>query len=243
MNKKNKVVILGGGFISTNLINYLKRLNLKFLLLNRKILDLSNANESAKLKKYISKKDIIVFIAAKAPVKNFSMFEENIKILNNVCMNLKNIEFKKIIYISSDAIYSDIIKKRINENSVKDPSSLHGLMHLYRENILKIYFKNITILRPTLIFGSNDPHNGYGPNSFIRNAQKGKNIKLFGKGEEIRDHVHIDDVVKIITIVIKKNFYTDFNIVSSKEVSFYEIAKCIQKEYKNIKVLFSKEKD
>ena len=116
-------------------------------------------------------------------------------------------------------------------------------MHLYRENILKIYFKNITILRPTLIFGSNDPHNGYGPNSFIRNAQKGKNIKLFGKGEEIRDHVYIDDVVKIITIVIKKNFYTDFNIVSSKEVSFYEIAKCIQKEYKNIKVLFSKEKD
>ena len=105
-------------------------------------------------------------------------------------------------------------------------------MHLYRENILKIYFKNITILRPTLIFGSNDPHNGYGPNSFIRNAQKGKNIKLFGKGEEIRDHVYIDDVVKIITIVIKKNFYTDFNIVSSKEVSFYEIAKCIQKNIK-----------
>ena len=56
MNKKNKVVILGGGFISTNLINYLKRLNLKFLLLNRKILDLSNANESAKLKNTLARK-------------------------------------------------------------------------------------------------------------------------------------------------------------------------------------------
>ena len=52
----------------------------------------------------------------------------------------------------------------------------------------------LAILRPTLIYGEKDPHNGYGPNQFRRKANKGEAITLFGEGEERRDHVAIDDV-------------------------------------------------
>ena len=50
-------------------------------------------------------------------------------------------------------------------------------MHLTRELILRKYFNNkLCILRPTLIFGKEDKHNGYGPNQFTILQKK---IKIF----------------------------------------------------------------
>ncbi len=235
---KKRVVIIGGGFISSNLEAKLKTLNIKYFLINRKILNLSDRSSADKLSKIIKKKDIIIFIAAKAPVKDFKMFNENILILNNICKGLINKKFQKIIYISSDAVFADT-KNKIIENSLKDPISLHGLMHLYREHVLSKFFTNLTIIRPTLIFGSDDPHNGYGPNSFIRLAQSKNDINLFGKGEEIRDHIYIGNVIECIVGSIKKNIFTDINCVTSKEISFYKIAKLIKFEYPDINFHFN----
>ena len=51
------------------------------------------------------------------------------------------------------------------------------MMHVIRENYLKsLFLKKLCILRPTLIYGEGDPHNGYGPNKFIRLAKK---MKIF----------------------------------------------------------------
>ena len=80
-------------------------------------------------------------------------------------------------------------------------------MHLIRENVLKNYFnEKLCILRPTLIYGKKDPHNGYGPNKFLRKISSNQNIDLFGKGEERRDHVYIDDVTGVILLCLKKIF-------------------------------------
>ena len=118
----------------------------------------------------------------------------------------------------------------INENSICEPDSLHGLMHLAREKYLKsIYLDKICIVRPTLVYGLNDPHNGYGPNMFLRKAQKKQNIELFGKGEEKRDHVYVDDVGKIITFLITNNLKGVFNITSGHLLSFKQIALMMKK--------------
>ena len=56
------------------------------------------------------------------------------------------------------------------------------MMHIIRESILgKKFGKKILIIRPTLIYGKHDNHNGYGPNQFLRLAQKNKNIHLLEK--------------------------------------------------------------
>ena len=58
-------------------------------------------------------------------------------------------------------------------------------MHLIKENVLKNYFnEKLCILRPTLIYGKKDPHNGYGPNKFLRKITSNQSIDLFGKGEK-----------------------------------------------------------
>ncbi len=142
-------------------------------------------------------------------------------------IQLKKKKIKKLVYLSSDAVYSDT-KKKITESSKTVPTTLHGLMHITRENLLfKLFGKKTLVLRPTLIYGKNDPHNGYGPNSFIRLAKKNKDIKIFGKGEERRDHIHVEDVIKIIFNLIKKNKIGIFNICSGKIISFNELAKKI----------------
>ena len=72
------------------------------------------------------------------------------KICSNICESLIKKKVKKLIYLSSDAVYSDT-RKFINEKSDTNPISLHGLMHLTREKMLSkvIQTKNLCIIRPT----------------------------------------------------------------------------------------------
>ena len=58
----------------------------------------------------------------------------------------------QLIYISSDAVYSDL-KNKISEKPPANPSNLHGVMHISREKILKSKFEINYILRPTMIYG------------------------------------------------------------------------------------------
>ena len=231
MNKKlNRIVILGSnGFIAKNLKINLKNLNMNFISISKKKINLEKKQSFKLLSKIIKKNDIVLFIAAIAPVKTIDMLNNNIKICSNVCKALEKKEISSLIYISSDAVYSDSLKK-IKETNLTLPSSLHGLMHLSREIILRDKFKKIlTILRPTLIFGKDDPHNGYGPNSFYRLAKKNKDIKIFGKGEELRDHISIKDITDIIIRIIKLKKKGEFNLVTGKVQSFENIAKKIIK--------------
>lgn len=223
---KKRIIIIGStGIISSNLQRRLKKNKLNFISVGRKKINLKGKMSYRFLNKIIKSKDIIVFIAAEAPVKNTKMFINNMKICNNICKAIENKKISKIIYISSDAVYSDI-KSKIHEKSKTLPNSIHGIMHLARETILKMKFKTITcILRPTLIYGPGDTHLGYGPNKFLKLAKKNKNILLFGKGEERRDHIYIDDLVSILIECIQKNKFGVFNLATGKINSFYEIAK------------------
>tara|TARA_B100000029_G_C17483815_1_gene926484 strand:+ start:443 stop:1315 length:873 start_codon:yes stop_codon:yes gene_type:complete len=228
--KKNpkRVVILGtSGIIASNLIREIKKTNIKVLAIGRKEIDLKSKDAYRSLSNRINKSDTIVFISAEAPVKNLMMLSNNLKICSNVFKALEKKKIRQLIYVSSDAVYSDI-KKKINEKSEILPTSLHGFMHMTREKILKSKFEKILcILRPTLIYGKGDTHNGYGPNRFINLANKNKNIKLFGRGEELRDHIYIEDIVKIIIECIIKKATGVLNLASGKVYSFDYLAKAI----------------
>ena len=229
-------VILGShGFVAQSLKNFLISKNKKNLAISKNQINFLKKNSSLKLKKILIKKKncTLVITSSIAPAKNLDDYLSNIKIIGNIIkgINVKNI--KKLIYISSDAVYSDT-KKKITEISYTEPTSMHGMMHLHRENLLKnSFYKKLLILRPTLLYGKNDTHNSYGPNQFMRNLLQKKTISLFGKGEEKRDHVYIDDLIKIIYMSSQKKIIGILNIVSSEIISFYTLAKKIKKITKN----------
>ena len=226
-NPKRVVILGSSGIVSTNLQKILREKKIKTLTIGSSKLDLKKDKASKILKSKIKKKDVIIFIAAEAPVKNMNMLFNNLKICKNVCDGLKNKKVEQLIYISSDAVYSDT-KYKISESSETLPESLHGLMHLNREFILKKNFeKTLCILRSTLIYGIGDSHNGYGPNRFVKLALKDKPISIFGNGEEKRDHIFIDDLIKIIIKCIEKKGLGVLNLASGNVYSFKYIAEII----------------
>ena len=241
MKKNNRIVILGGNsFVASNLISLLKKNKIKFLPIFKKNIDLTKVNSIQKLTKILKKDDSLVFISAIAPVKNYKMLIQNLDMCRNVFEVLKKKKISYLLYVSSDAVYSDS-KKLITEQSDTKPENLHGFMHLMRENILKLLSIKLCIVRPTLVYGSNDTHNGYGPNQFIRLAQSNQKISLFGKGEERRDHIHVNDVGNAIYFLVNKRYVGTVNLVSGSTISFFKIAQKIKDIYK-IKLRYIKRK-
>ncbi len=222
-----RVVILGAkGFVGAAIVRKLARTNIDTVAIGREELDLSTANAAEKLIKILHPNDALVIIAAKAPCKNHDMLLQNIQMIKPVCDALLQRPVQHVLYISSDAVYTDSMEK-LNECSPAAPTSLHGVMHLAREQMLRSVVINnaLAILRPSLLYGAQDPHNGYGPNSFYRLAIAGKPIELFGDGEEQRDHVYIEDVAEIVCQCLLHRSYGVLNLTTGEVVSFNDIAK------------------
>ena len=61
----------------------------------------------------------------------------------------------------------------------------------------------------------------------MRLVKSNKNIRLFGEGEELRDHVYVEDVANACIKVILRKSYGILNIASGQLVSFKECAEKI----------------
>ena len=221
-----RVVIMGaGGFVGRASFHKLQADRVNAVALTRQEVDLLAGGAEQKLATQLTPTTTLIVTSALAPVKNTAMLLDNLRMMQAVIEAVKSKPVAHLIYVSSDAVYADS-RKPMTESSPAEPGSLHGVMHLAREVMLKNELANIpqVFVRPTLIFGPGDPHNGYGPNRFMRLAQSGKDITLFGEGEERRDHIFIEDVAEIVRRCVLHRATGIVNAVSGKVTSFREIA-------------------
>ncbi len=220
-----RVVILGGsGFVGSAIGKALAG-KYEVIAVSRRDCDFTQAESREVIARMVKDGDIVVCAAARAPAKNYEMLLENVALITHTAEALRPRKLAYVLNISSDAVYGDSMEK-LSETSMVAPGSAHGIMHCMREYILE---KNLSApvghLRPTLIYGENDPHNGYGPNSFLRLAQAGKNIELFGEGEERRDHIYVGDVAKLAVAMIERSTRGPVNAVTGTVISFMDIAR------------------
>jgi UDP-glucose 4-epimerase len=225
----NRVVILGSaGFVGSTCCQLLESQGITVLSVPRTELDLTQPDAGETLAGLLNPHDTLLFVSAKAPVKNEAMLIENLQMGKAVCQALQKSPVKHVVYISSDAVYMDS-DSPLSEQSCAQPGSLHGVMHLAREVMLSNAWNGpLCFLRPTLIYGTDDPHNGYGPNRFMRQAKKSEDIPLFGEGEERRDHVWIKDVADLTCRVLDHQSTGILNIATGTVVSFRDIAEQVQ---------------
>jgi UDP-glucose 4-epimerase len=224
----SRVVIVGaGGFVGSAICARLAADRVPVLALTRNELNLLKPEASATLQRLLRADDSVVFVSALAPTRNNAMLIDNLRMAEAVCATLAAQSVAHLVYISSDAVYSDDANP-VTERSCQQPSSLHGAMHLAREIMLRTTLKlPLAILRPTLIYGVKDPHNGYGPNRFRRLAAKDEAITLFGDGEEKRDHVLVDDVAALASAVLDHRSKGVLNIATGRSASFREVAEMV----------------
>ena len=226
---KKIVVFGGGGFVGKTIMMEAEKSGLNCVSITRNDVDFASSDCTAYVKSAVNNGDVVLLAAAKAPAKDFDDVCENIRLLSNIIEGLRERSPSYVLNVSSDAVFGDP-DEAITERSEMSSQSAHGVMHCMREKMIE---QRLTCpvghIRPTLIFGEDDPHNGYGPNSFIRKAKQGENIQLFGGGEEQRDHVFIGDVARIAVRMIETEFAGDINAVTGEVISFNDIAEAVLK--------------
>lgn len=225
-----RVVVLGaGGFVGGAVRARLARDGVPVLALARGEVDLLSPDAAARLAGLLQPDDAFVAVSARAPVKNAEMLVENMLMVRAMLRALALRPVAHVVNVSSDAIFFDSAEP-LTEASTAAPGSLHGVMHLARELMFRAELKSpLAMVRPTLIYGAGDPHNGYGPNKFRRLAASDEAIVLFGEGEERRDHVCVDDVAELIARVLFRRSTGSLNIATGEVHSFREIAEKVVK--------------
>jgi UDP-glucose 4-epimerase len=231
----NRVVVLGaGGFVGRKLVERLKDDGVLTEAFGRDRLDLAAEDAADKLASELQPKDTIVLLAALTPDKGRGIppFLANLRMAATVCAALdRATAAAHVVYVSSDAVYP-FRNALINEASCAEPADLYGAMHIAREIMIKQATKvPIAVLRPTLIYGAEDTHNSYGPNRLRRMASKDGKITLFGDGEETRDHIAVNDVVRLIDLVIRYRSAGILNLASGRSVGFAELARLVAQQF------------
>ncbi len=227
-----RVVVLGAGGVSGGAVRRrLEAERMPHLALGRPGFDLLAPDAADRLAATLEPADTVVLVSAKAPVKTASMLIENLRMAEAVGAALQRRPVRHVVYVSSDAVYRDR-DGPLDEAACAEPGSLHGSMHLAREVMLRAAHPGpLAIVRPTLVYGVDDPHNGYGPNRFRRLVASGQPIVLFGEGEERRDHVSVEDVAELVVRVVRHGSRGVVNAVSGEVASFRELAEFIAERF------------
>jgi len=234
---KLKIFITGSkGFVGTHIKNTLIK---KYQLLtpSKKILNLNN---TLQLKKFIDNynPDIIIHLASSTKFKQERLNEKKNQIKNtfNTTKNLiKNInsECKLIIFFGSIEEYGKA-KCPFKEKQVVKPVSYYGKYkyksYLYISSLLKKKGFNFIWLRPSLIYGHGDNKERY-LGYILDSIKKNKNFYIT-PGNQIRDYIHIDDICKVLSILLinyKRKYNCILNISAENYIKIKSIPIMIER--------------
>ncbi len=158
--------------------------------------------------------DVIVHFAAESHVDR-SILDSGDFIRTNVIGTHTLLEAarkngnKRFHYISTDEVFGSLGKndKAFNENTPYDPRSPYSASKASSDHLVRAYFHTYGL--PITISNCS---NNYGPYQFpekliplfVTNLIEGKKIPVYGKGDNIRDWIHVDDHNRGVDMVLKK---------------------------------------
>ena len=173
--------------------------------------------------------------------KKKKYYNNNIKKTKKFIDYCKKANVKKFIFLSSSNVY----KFKINSSPLVKPENYYGYTKLYIEKyIKKKSFNNLIILRLFNIAGFIKGFNFFEYKTKYRRIMPSicssviENSKIYIYGKKTsrgfyyseRDYLHINDFVKLIIILLKKNIkYQIFDIGSCKAISLKKIINIFEK--------------
>ena len=279
---KKRIIVTGGlGFIGSNLIDLLLKKNYQVINVD-KITYSSNFYNIKEFKKNKNYKFIRCDISSKKLEKIFNRYNPNgifnlaaethvdrsidnpKSFINSNIIGVFNILeiFKKfskknkktrLIHISTDEVYGDILFGRTKEDFPYNPSSPYAASKASSDHLVSSYVRTYKI--PAIITNCS---NNYGPKQhpeklipkLIYNILTNKILPIYGKGKNSREWIYVMDHCEALVKIFKNgkigNFY---NIGSNKNIINIEICKKLLKIAKskvnigkNVKIKFVKDR-
>ena len=276
-----KLIVTGGlGFIGSNLIELLLKKNFYVINLDKVTYSSNfyNIKEFKKSKRYkFLKYDIkdkklknIIFkykpdgifnLAAETHVdrsidKPESFIQSNIVGVFNLleCFKEYSKKYKsRLIHVSTDEVYGDILKGRSSESYPYQPSSPYAASKAASDHLVSSYIRTYKI--PAMVTNCS---NNYGPKQhpeklipkLIYNILNNKSLPIYGNGKNSREWIYVKDHCEALLKVFTKGKVGEFyNIGSNKNLDNLEISKKlinisndIIKLGKNVKISFVKDR-
>lgn len=136
---------------------------------------------------------------------------------------------KKIIFSSSACVYGMPDTLPIKEDAAVRPDNPYGASKAAIEAFLQAYNANfsfdVTILRYFNPYGPGEMHEPetHAIPNFIKAALAKKPIPLYWNGEQVRDFIYIEDLVRAHVDVITQTGFNVFNIGTEKGVVVKEV--------------------
>ncbi len=233
-NEFKRIVILGhNGFIGRHLIDFLTSKSPEIEIIGKSLpeIDLTLPEASGSLTQIFDKATAVIMFAGikKQYGDNQDIFFKNLRMAVNVADVLASHPVKRFIYFSSAEVYGeDVDDIKINEHTPVKPSTYYGIAKYASECLLRKVAKHsgstsLLIARPPLVYGNGDLSRGYGPSGFIWQAVNGGEIKLWGDGEELREFLFVNDLVRMVYDFIFCEYDGLVNLASGQSHAFREI--------------------
>jgi len=143
----------------------------------------------------------------------------------------KDHQIERFVQVSTDEVYGSISSGSFSERDKLSPSSPYAASKAGADLLVLSYFKTYKL--PCVISRS---ANNYGPyqhpeklvSRFITSAIRNNTLTIFGKGDNIRDWIHVEDNCKAIDCVLKRGKTGEiYNIGAGNEKSNLEVTKAI----------------
>jgi len=139
----------------------------------------------------------------------FTNIVGTVNLLNTALNKWKNtFEGKLFYHISTDEVYGSLGKEGLfTEKTAYDPKSPYSASKASSDHMVRAY--NHTFGIPAVISNCS---NNYGPNQFpekliplaINNIKNNKPIPVYGKGENIRDWLYVEDHASAIDLIFHR---------------------------------------
>jgi len=159
----------------------------------------------------------------------------------------------RLLHVSTDEVYGDILSGRSKENNSYKPSSPYAASKASSDHLVSSYIRTYNI--NAVITNCS---NNYGPHQhpeklipkLIYNIINNKNLPIYGKGLNSREWIFVDDHCDALIKVFRKGKKGEFyNIGSNKNLKNIEITneliKIAKKKIrlgKNVKIKFVKDR-
>jgi len=183
--------------------------------------------------------DTVFHLAARARVQpsienpvNFNA--ANVEGTLNMLEYAKEANVKRFVFTSSSSLYGNTDVLPTPETLEPNPLSPYGLQKLIGEQYCQLYSRihnlDTVCLRYFNVYGPNAPTTGaycLVIGKFIQHALAGKNLEIFGDGQQRRDFTYVGDVVdaNILASQSSHGFKGDvFNIGNGDNRSVQDIA-------------------
>lgn len=108
--------------------------------------------------------------------------------------------------------------------------NVYSLSKRHAEELTQLYCRRVglplAILRLAQLYGDGESFRRHQPflYSLLDSAQRGENIKLYGRNDALRNFIHIADIVEIVSRVVQLRIEGLYECASLSNIRFSEIA-------------------